>query len=336
MVQQSVKIAGTSVSRIGHGLMLMTWVPNPVPDEQCFEAIKAGIDALPAGTKAFLNSGSFYAQDFGTGNLQMLSRFFAKYPDYADKTFLSVKGAAGMQGPNCSEENLRSEMEKIAGALGPIKKMDLFEPARVDTHRPIEETMKTLATLVREGHFSHIGISECNADTLRKAHAVHPIAAVEIEISPFSYDHNQKKVLAAAAELGVSVIAYSPLGRGLIAGKYKSAADLDAGDMRQNFTRFKDEAILKHNGEIVEQLNQVAEKRGVTTAQISIAWVAALGPNVIPLPGSSKVSRTLENLGAGDIILTEEELKQIDQILAKGALGDRYWGAPDEKAHLWG
>ncbi|CAK5279795.1 unnamed protein product [Mycena citricolor] len=336
MVQQSANLAGVSVARIGHGLLLMTWVPNPVPDEQCFEAIKAGIDALPAGTKAFLNSGSFYDQDLGTGNLELLSRFFVKYPDYADKTFLSVKGAAGKQGPNCSEENLRAEMDKIARALGPIKKMDLFQPARVDTHHPIEETMRILATLVKEGHFSHIGISECNADTLRKAHAVHPIAAVEIEISPFSYDHNQKKVLAAATELGVSVIAYSPLGHGLISGKYKSGADLDAGDLRQSFTRFKDEVILKHNAEIIEQLNQVAEKRGVTTAQISIAWVAALGPNVIPLPGSSKVSRTLENLSAGDIILTEEELKQVDEILAKGVLGDRYWGESDKRAHLWG
>ncbi|KAJ7725942.1 aldo/keto reductase [Mycena metata] len=341
MVQQTTKLGGTasnvSVGRVAHGLMMMTWIPTPVPDEQCFEAIKAGIDALPAGTKAFLNSSEFYASDFGTANLEMLSRFYAKYPEYADKTFLSVKGAMKGREPNNSEEGIRASVENCQRALGPIKKLDLFQPARVDRKVPLEQWMQTLATLVKEGKFSHIGLSECNADTLRKAHAIHPVTAVEIEISPFAYEENQKKVIATATELGISVIAYSPLGRGILGGNIKSQADLEEGDIRLRFTRFKDQEILKHNLTIVEALDAMAKKKGVTVAQLCIAWVASLGPSVIPLPGSSKSTRTLENLEAGDIVLSAEEFAAINDTLARlGVKGDRSYGIPEAEAHLWG
>ncbi|KAJ7151721.1 aldo/keto reductase [Mycena filopes] len=315
MVQQSTNLGGTasnvSVGRVAHGLMMMTWIPTPVPDEQCFEAIKAGIDALPAGTKMFLNSADFYAQDLGPANLEMLSRFFAKYPEYADKTFLSVKGAIKDRAPANSPENIRASVERSQKALGPIKKIDLFQPARVDHS---------------EGKFAHVGISECHADTLRKVSALHPITAVEIEISPFAYEENQKKVIATATELGISVLAYSPLGRGVLGGNIKSQADLPEGDMRHRFTRFKDAEILKHNLTIVEALEKIGKAKGVTVAQLCIAWVAALSPRVIPLPGSSKATRTLENLEAGDIVLSTEELTTINDTLA--TLG--------AQVHLWG
>ncbi|KAJ7451035.1 aldo/keto reductase [Mycena latifolia] len=340
MVQKTAKLGGTAsdvtVGRVAHGLMMMTWIPTPVPDEQCFEAIKAGIDALPAGTKMFLNSGEFYAMDMKTGNLEMLSRFYAKYPEYADKTFLSVKGAIRDRAPDNSPESLRSSVENIQRALGPIKKIDLFEPARIDRKVPVEEMMQTLVTLIKEGKFSHIGLSECNADTLRKAHAIYPVTAVEIEISPFSYEANQKKVIATAAELGISVLAYSPLGRGFIAGKIKSAADMQEGDIRFRYSRFKEEN-MKHNLPIIDALNAMAKTKGITVAQLCIAWVAALGPSVIPLPGSSKSTRTLENLAGGDIALSAEEIKEMDEIIAKhGVKGDRSVGLPDEQMHLWG
>ncbi|KAJ7451038.1 aldo/keto reductase [Mycena latifolia] len=340
MVQKTTKLGGTAsdvtVGRVAHGLMMMTWIPTPVPDEQCFEAIKAGIDALPAGTKMFLNSGEFYAMDMKTGNLEMLSRFYAKHPEYADKTFLSVKGAIKDRVPDSSPEGLRSSIENIQRALGPIKKIDLFEPARIDRKVPVEEMMQTLVTLIKEGKFSHIGLSECNADTLRKAHAIHPVTAVEIEISPFSYEENQKKVIATAAELGISVLAYSPLGRGFIAGKIKSAADMQEGDIRFRLSRFKEEN-MKHNLPIVDALDAMAKTKSITVAQLCIAWVAALGPSVIPLPGSSKSTRTLENLVGGDVVLSAEEIKEMDEIVAKhGVKGDRQMGVPDEQLHLWG
>ncbi|KAJ7150916.1 aldo/keto reductase [Mycena crocata] len=344
MVQQITKLGGTAsdvtVGRVAHGLMMMTWIPTPVPDEQCFAAIKAGIDALPTGTKAFLNSGEFYGKNMGTANLEMLSRFYAKYPEYADTTFLSVKGAfntaADAYGPDCSPEFIRKSVDNIQKALGPIKKMDLFEPGRIDRRVPVEDMMQTLSALVKEGKFSHIGLSECNADTLRKAHAVHPVAAVEIEISPFSYEENQKRVIDTAAELGISVCAYSPLGRGFLTGKIKSQADLEEGDIRFRFSRFKEEN-MKHNLTIVDALDALAKRKGITVAQLCIAWVAALGPSVIPMPGSSKATRTLENLAGGDIKLSAAEMAEINELIAKyGVKGDRSNGAPEAQMHLWG
>ncbi|EAU87803.1 aldo/keto reductase [Coprinopsis cinerea okayama7 len=341
-VTQSTKLGGTasnvSVGVVAHGLMMMTWTPNPVPDEQAFEAIKAGVDALPPGTKMILNSGEFYAQDFGTANLELLSRFFAKYPDYADKTFLSVKGGIDWtkRGPDGSLEFLRKSVDNILKALGPNKKLDLFEPARIDRSIPVEELTQHLVTLLKEGKFDHIGLSECNANTLRKAHAVHPITAVEIEISPWSYEDKTKDVIATAKELGITVIAYSPLGRGFLTGQIKSSSDLPPGDHRASLTRFQEENI-KHNMAIVDALVGIAKKKEITPAQLSIAWVRHLGPHVIPLPGSSKSSRTLENLKAGDIQLSDADLDEINKVIATHQVkGDRYFGQSEEESHLWG
>ncbi|KAJ3728507.1 aldo/keto reductase [Lentinula raphanica] len=339
MVSRSVKLGGTAsditVAPVAHGLMMMTWTPNPVSDEQAFESIKAGVDALPPGTKAFLNSGEFYAMDRGTGNLELLSRFFAKYPDYADKTFLSVKGGVPNLVPDGSMDSLRASVDNIQKVLGPNKKLDLFEPARIDRNTPVETIMNNLATLVKEGKFFHIGLSECNANTLRKANAVYPVTAAEIEVSPWSYDDNQKAVIEVARELNITVVAYSPLGRGYLTGQIKTASDLPENDVRIHLTRFKEEN-LKANWAIVEGLKAIAEKKGITAAQLCIAWVASLGPHMLPLPGSSKSSRTLENLKAGSIELTPEESKAIHEVItANPTIGDRYYGS-DEKAFLWG
>ncbi|KAJ3733988.1 aldo/keto reductase [Lentinula guzmanii] len=339
MAFRTIKLGGTAsdvtVAPVAHGLMMMTWTPNPISDEQAFEAIKAGVDALPPGTKAFLNSGEFYAMDWGTANLKLLSRFFAKYPDYADKTFLSVKGGVRNGGPDGSMECLRASVDNIQNALGPNKKLDLFEPARIDRKTPLETIMNNLVTLVKEGKFSHIGLSECNAVTLRKANEIYPITAAEIEVSPWSYDDNQKAVIDTARELNITVVAYSPLGRGYLTGQIKSTNDLPENDIRRNLTRFKEDNF-KANWAIVEGLNAIAEKKGVTTAQLSLAWVASLGQHMLPLPGSSKSSRTLENLKAGNIQLTPEESKAIHEVItANPTVGDRYFGS-DEGAHLWG
>ncbi|KZT67696.1 Aldo/keto reductase [Daedalea quercina L-15889] len=341
-IKNTTKLGGTAsgvtVAKVGHGLMMMTWRGSgPVPEEQCFAAIKAGIDALPRGARILLNSGEFYANDLGTGNLELIARFFEKYPDYADRAFLSVKGGMAPKGlaPDSSPENLRRSVDNINAALRGTKKMDLFECARVDPKVPIEESVKTLAGLIQEGKFDHIGLSECSAATLRRANAVHPIAAVEIEISPWSYEEETKKVIATAQELGISVVAYSPLGRGFLTGAIKSINDLPEDDNRRRFTRFGEEYI-KHNVALVHAFEAIAAKKGCTTGQLSIAWVGALGPHVIPLPGSSKNERTLENLAAGDVQLTEADLAEINEAIAKHEVkGDRYFGNP-QIAHLWG
>ncbi|KAI0079966.1 aldo/keto reductase [Panus rudis PR-1116 ss-1] len=343
MVHNTTTLGGSAstvvVGKVAHGLMTMTArFPAPVPDEEAFAAIKAGIDALPTGAKMFLNSGEFYANDFGPGNLELLSRFFEKYPEYADRTFLSVKGGTLERklAFDSSPENLRRSVLASKAALRGKKKIDLFQSCRVDRKYPIEEVMQTLKGLLAEGHFDHIGISECSAATLKRAAAVAPIAAVEIEVSPWSYEEETKKVLETANELGIAVAAYSPLGHGFLTGSIKSPDDIPEGDMRRHFTRFKEE-YFKANYAIVDALKAIAERKKVTPGQLCIAWVGSLGKKVIPLPGSSNAKRTLENLAGGDIELSDEEQKEIFSIIEKFEVkGDRYTGADPQVLHLWG
>ncbi|KAI0718587.1 aldo/keto reductase [Cerioporus squamosus] len=340
MVVNTVKLGGTAsgitVAKVAHGLMRMGFTAS---EEQAFEAIKAGVDALPPGVKMFLNSAEFYAPDLGTGNLKLLSRFFEKYPDYAEKTFLSVKGGTKPKAMvfDSSPENLRRSIDTINAALRGTKKVDLFETARVAPNVYLEEAMKTLVELKNEGKFDHIGMSECRAETLRKANEIHPIAAVEIEVSLWSYEEETKKVIATARELGIPVLAYSPLGRGLSTDTFKTRDDLPEGDFRLRLSQFQEEN-LKANLAITEGLKAIAAREGITPALLSIAWVASLGPHMIPLPGSSRATRTLENLAAGDIELTKAELDEIADVMAKNEVkGERYLGGEaNQMLHLWG
>ncbi|KAI0780798.1 aldo/keto reductase [Trametes elegans] len=337
------KLGGTasdiSVGKIAHGLMMMTWRSPPVSDEEAFETIIAGVDSLPSGVKMLLNSAEFYDPNLGTGNLELLSRFYEKYPEYVDRTFLSVKGGLG-EGtlePDSSIENLRRSIDRVNAALRGTKRVDLFESARVATNVSIEEAIRNLVQLKNEGKFDHIGLSECSAATLRRAHAVHPITAVEIELSLWSYEEEAKKVVATAKELGVAVVGYSPLGRGFLTGTFKSYKDVPETDMRRRFARFHEENF-NHNLAIVDGIKVIAAKKNVTPAQLSIAWVSALGQHVIPLPGSSNKKRILENIAAGDVELTEADVAEISDILAKHPVkGGRYVDNVDPKAlHLWG
>ncbi|KZT11238.1 aldo/keto reductase [Laetiporus sulphureus 93-53] len=343
MIHNTAHLGGTAsdivVGKVAHGLMMMTArdPKYPLPDEEAFEAIKAGVNALPPGSKMLINSGEFYGPNFSTANLELLARFFEKYPEYADKTFLSVKGGLIVGGlkVDSSPENLRRSVEKVNSVLRGTKKLDLFESARVDPKIPIEETIKTLAELIKEGKFNHVGLSECKAETLRRAHAVHPISIVEIEVSLWSYEEETVKVIAAAKELGIAVAAYSPLGRGFLTGSIKKVDDLTDGDFRRQMTRFREEYI-EQNLAFVEALKAIAAKKNITPAQLAIAWVASLGEHVIPLPGSSIKKRTLENLAAADIVLTEADKVEIAKVMAEHHVkGDRYFGN-DAAAMLWG
>ncbi|KZT26310.1 aldo/keto reductase [Neolentinus lepideus HHB14362 ss-1] len=342
MVSRTTQLGGTAsdvtVGKIGHGLMLMTWKEVPTPDEECFEAIMAGIDSLPAGVKMVLNSGEFYGHNLSTANLDMLARFFTKYPDYADKTFLSVKGGLKPQSfePDASLDNLRRSVDAINAALKGTKQLDLFEMARVDRKITVEEAVKNMIVLIKEGKFSHIGMSECRAETLRRANSVHPITAVEIEVSPWAYEEEQKKVIAAAQELNITVAAYSPLGRGFLTGQIKSLDDIPEGDMRRHFGRFQPHNF-EHNLALVKDLSAVAERKKVSPAQLCIAWVAQLAPQMISIPGSSHKKRTLENLSAVQVDLSEQEMEEIGKILASHEIkGKRYQDVPDEVLNLWG
>ncbi|EKM55536.1 uncharacterized protein PHACADRAFT_184323 [Phanerochaete carnosa HHB-10118-sp] len=342
-VQSVATLGGTAyhitVGKVAHGLMMMTWTPNPVPDEICFDAIKAGVDAMPPGVKMLLNSGEFYAQDFGTANLELLARFFEKYPEYAERTFLSVKGGAKTEGfpvPDASPENLRRSVTAINAALRGTKRLDLFECSRVDSNYSVEHTIGILSGFVKEGLFDHIGMSECSTESLRKGNAVHPISAVEIEVSPWAIEPETKNVLKTAEELGIAVVAYSPLGRGFLTGQIKKFEDLPEGDVRRHLTRFRNPEYFQHNLTLVDKLTEIAQKKDITPSRLCIAFIGSLGKKVIPLPGSSHVKRTLENTYSADAELTKEELDAIWEIINSYEVkGDRYFGA-EQAMHLWG
>ncbi|KAF8423718.1 NADP-dependent oxidoreductase domain-containing protein [Boletus edulis BED1] len=310
------------------------WKPESSPKGECFEAIKAGIDALPPGAKMFLNGGEFYGHNLSTANLELIAEFFEGYPDYAERAFLSVKGGLKYMStePDSSPENIARSVNLVNEKLRGTKRLDLFQCARVDAKVSVEETIATLAKLKHEGKFDHIGMSECSAETLRRGNKIHPISVVEIEISPFSYEQHTREVIATAKELGVAVAGYSPLGRGFLTGQIKRPEDIAEGDFRRHLPRFQEES-MKHNFAIVDALTDIAKKKNVTTAQLCIAWVSSLGPHVIPIPGSSHAKRTLENCAAMDIEFSKAEFEEINQVVEKADVkGQRY---PAHFGGLW-
>ncbi|KAH9975253.1 aldo/keto reductase [Lactifluus volemus] len=323
MTTKIAQLGGTAstvaVGKIGHGLMMMTWRDPPISDEDAFAALKAGMDSLPPGTKMFLNSGAgILWNQPPSANLELLARFFERYPAYADKAFLSVKV------PIPAEAALERKVNFILSKLRGTKKLDLFEPARVIYGVPLEQSTRIMAKFIARGKFDHIGLSEVRAEQIRQAHRGHPIAAVEIEVSPWSYTQETKDVISTCEDLGITVIAYSPLGHGFLTGKWKSYKDLEPDNMLRQFSRFQRDNF-NHNLALVSALEAIASKKGVTAAQLCIAWVASLGPHLVPIPGSSNAKRTIENCAAGDIELTAEELAEIKQAMAVNTVrGARY------------
>ncbi|KII86685.1 hypothetical protein PLICRDRAFT_177438 [Plicaturopsis crispa FD-325 SS-3] len=208
-------------------------------------------------------------------------------------------------------EYVRAAFAKSIARLG-VESVDLYYAHRTDVTIPIEKTVAAMAELVKAGKVKYLGLSECSANTLRRAHAVHPIAAIQVEYSPFTLDIEDEKiaVLKTARELGVAIIAYSPLGRGLITGQYKSVDDFEADDFRRVVPRYQNENfpnILK----LADGLKKVGVKHGATAGQVAIAWLLAQGPDVIPIPGTRQVKYLDENLGALKVVLTPEDLAEV-------------------------
>jgi aryl-alcohol dehydrogenase-like predicted oxidoreductase len=230
-----------------------------------------------------------------------------------DGAFLGISGKADYVRKCCDASLQRLGVDHI----------DLYYQHRVDRTTPIEETIGAMADLVRAGKVRHLGMSEAAPQTIRRAHAVHPITALQTEYSLWTRDP-EEEVLPTTRELGIGFVAYSPLGRGFLTGEIRSVEDLDENDFRRHNPRFQGENLRK-NFDLVRRIEEIARSKGVTPAQLAIAWVLAQGDDIVPIPGSRSIGHLEENIAAVDIELTTAELARIDEVAPKGvAAGDRY------------
>ncbi len=231
----------------------------------------------------------------------------------ADGTFVGINGHA---------DYVKKACEASLKRLG-VDYIDLYYQHRVDVSVPIEETIQAMSELVQEGKVRYLGMSEAAPATIRRAHAVHPITALQTEYSLWSRDP-ENELLDTVRELGIGFVAYSPLGRGFLSGKFKSPDDLPKDDFRRNNPRFKGENFYK-NLKIVENVAQVAAEKGCTTSQIALAWLLAQGEDIVPIPGTKRIEFVEENIAAVDITLTADELARLENGAPLGSTaGDRY------------
>jgi aryl-alcohol dehydrogenase-like predicted oxidoreductase len=231
----------------------------------------------------------------------------------ADPSYRAVNG---------KPEYVRASCDGSLSRLG-VDTIDLYYQHRVDRQTPIEETVAAMADLVKAGKVRYLGLSEAGADTIRRAHAVHPITAVQSEYSLWTRDP-EDRVLATCRELGIGLVAYSPLGRGLLTGRIRSEADLAPDDFRRGVSRFHEENLQK-NLALISHIEELAASKRVTAAQLAIAWVLSRGTDIVPIVGTKRRTYLEENLKALDVPFTPEELQRLDELAPRGvASGDRY------------
>ncbi|KAH6897119.1 NADP-dependent oxidoreductase domain-containing protein [Thelonectria olida] len=316
------KILGKDVGDIGFGLMGLT--AKPIPDEQAFAAIRAALDS----DCNYFNGGEFYGPP-DANSPALLRRYLEKYPEDASRIVVNIKGALGRDyQPRGSKEGIRESIDACLSTLGPNGHIDQFEPARKDPKASYtEETLAAINDYVKAGKIGGISCSEINATTLREAAKKFTITSVELEMSLFYNEPMSNGLLEACAELNIPVLAYSPLGRGLLGGKIKSAADIPKGDVKHFHPRFQGDNLTK-NLELVAKVEDLANRKGCTVSQVAINWLLALShrpnmPKIIPIPGSSNPDRVREN--ATIIDLNEDDMAEIDTILSSfTAAGPRY------------
>ena len=223
---------------------------------------------------------------------------------------------------NGRPEYVRAACEASLQRLG-IDTIDLYYQHRVDPATPIEDTVGAMAELVREGKVRYLGLSEAAPATIRRAHAVHPIAALQTEYSLWSRDV-EDEVLPTVRELGIGFVPYSPLGRGFLTGRFRSPEDLEPDDFRRNNPRFQGENFAK-NLQLLEEVNAIAAEKGCTPSQLALAWVLAQGKDIVPIPGTKRRKYLEENIAAVNVRLTAADLARIDRVLPPGAAaGTRY------------
>jgi aryl-alcohol dehydrogenase-like predicted oxidoreductase len=221
-----------------------------------------------------------------------------------------------------SPDNVRRAVEGSLERLG-TDHIDLYYQHRIDPNVPIEETVGALAELVRAGKIRYIGLSEAAPETIRRAHAVHPLTAVQTEYSLWTRDP-EDQVLPTVRELGIGFVAYSPLGRGFLTGQIRSVDDLPEGDWRRSNPRFQEEA-LRENLQLADRVKQMAAEREIAPAQLALAWVMAKGDDIVPIPGTKRTSYLEQNVAAGDVELSAEDVAALDEAVSQHTVaGGRY------------
>ncbi|WP_119681064.1 aldo/keto reductase [Indioceanicola profundi] len=255
--------------------------------------------------------------------------------DRRDRVFLAtkfgnVRGADGsFHGVSGRPDYVRSACEASLKRLG-LEVIDLYYQHRVDPTVPIEETVGAMAELVRQGKVRYLGLSEAAAQTIRRAHATHPITALQSEYSLWSRDP-EAEILPTVRELGIGFVPYSPLGRGFLTGQFKREEDIPEGDYRRNNPRFQGENFQR-NLDLVGQIEAMAEEKGCTAAQLALAWVLAQGEDIVPIPGTKRRKYLEQNLAALNVTLAPDDLARIDRVLPPGAAAGTRYAAPQMQA----
>jgi aryl-alcohol dehydrogenase-like predicted oxidoreductase len=305
------------VNRIGLGCMGMSEFYGSFNEEESIHTLHKAIDL---GVNFFDT-----ADMYGSGaNEKLIGKAFK---DKWDKVVLATKFAV-MRGPNGEWLGLNGQPEYIRKAcdqslsnLG-TESIDLYFMHRQAPDVEIEVIVGAMSDLVKQGKVKYIGLSEVNAETIKRAHKVHPISALQTEYSLWSREP-EKELFEVCKDLGITFVSYSPLGRGFLTGAFKSRADFEAGDFRLNNPRFTEEAF-KENIKFVEVIDQLAKDKGATKAQIALAWILSQNDEITAIPGTRKIHRLEENLGAFEIVLTQADLRLINESIPSETKGNRY------------
>ena len=313
------KLGSLEVSSLGLGCMGMSYAYGPTDESESLAVLRRYLEL--GGN--FLDTAEIYGP---YKNEELLGRFLREIQReqvvVATKFGFRIENGA-IQGIDSSPANVRKACEGSLKRLG-IDTIDLYYQHRVDPAVPIEETVGAMAELVRAGKVRQLGLSEAGPDTLRRAHSVHPIAALQSEYSLWSRDIERNGTLATCRELGIGFVAYSPLGRGFLTGAIQKPSDLSSDDWRHTNPRFQGEAF-ETNLRLAEHVKNLAERKGCSPAQLALSWVLAQGDDIVPIPGTKRVRYLEDNLGAVDISLSADELAQIDNLFPPGAAqGERY------------
>ncbi len=320
MDQRNLGNQGLVVSEMGLGCMGMSEFYGTTDEDESVATIHRAIEL----GVTFLDTADMYGP---FTNEKLVGKAIA---DRRDRVVLATKfgnerGEDGsFLGVNGKPEYVRSACDASLSRLG-IDHIDLYYQHRVDPETPIEETVGAMKELVEAGKVRCLGLSEAGARTIRRAHEVHPISALQSEYSLFSRDV-EDDILPTLRELNIGLVAYSPLGRGFLTGRWKSVSDMPEGDTRAaRFPRFEEENFRK-NLELVERVKEIAAEKDATPGQLALAWVLAQGDDIVPIPGTKRRKYLEENAAAADLSLTDDDLRRIEEAMPRGsAAGDRYY-----------